>query len=129
MGGSQRAGANGKELQLVVDVLLLPWLPTLAPDRFPVRSLSESVDSSSAEDVDPPDVVSSLPRDVVCDILDVFFDKQVVDVAVDVSDLTEAGGDLRLPIKRHAKQSRIKSTTRASSYIWKVKKEKGLFSV
>lgn len=72
--------------------MLLP----VAPDRLPaVRpSLSESVDSSSsAEDVEPPDVVSSLPLEVVWEILDAFFD---VDDDED-SDLTEVGGDLPLP--------------------------------
>lgn len=72
--------------------MLLP----VAPGRLPaVRpSLSESVDSSSsAEDVEPPDVVSSLPLEVVWEILDAFFD---VDDDED-SDLTEVGGDLPLP--------------------------------
>lgn len=92
MGGSQRAGTDDKEVLLVV-ALLLPLLPTTAtPGRFPVRpSLSESVDSSSsAEDVEPPDVVSSLDRVVDCEIFVAFFD---VD---DDSDLTDVGGDLFL---------------------------------
>ena len=91
IGGSQRAGTDESE---PLDVaLLLPLLPTTAvPALFPVRpSLSESVDSpSSAEDVEPPDVVSSRPRDVDCEILVAFFD---VD---DDSDLTDVGGDLLL---------------------------------
>lgn len=89
MGGSQRAGADGNELVLVALLrLLLPEVPA----RFR-PSLSESVDSSSsAEDVEPPDVVSSLPLDVDCENFVVFFD-----VFDDESDLTEVGGDLPLP--------------------------------
>lgn len=93
MGGSQRAGTEDKDVLLVV-ALLLTLLPTTAePGRFPVRpSLSESVDSSSsAEDVEPPDVVSSLERVVDCEFLVDFFD-----VFDDDSDLTDVGGDLLL---------------------------------
>lgn len=99
MGGSQRAGTDESD---PLDVALpLPLLPTtVVPGRLPVRpSLSESVDSSSsAEDVDPPDVVSSLPRDVDCEILVAFLE---VD---DDSDLTDVGGDLLLlPNQRQIK--------------------------
>ena len=62
--------------------------------RLLVRSsaLSElASSSSSADDVDPPEMVSSTVR--VEDDLDAFFD---VDLADD-SDFTDVGGDLPLP--------------------------------
>lgn len=97
MGGSQRAGADGNPL---VPLLPLP-LPPAAPGRLPVcPSLSESVDSSSsADDVDPPEAVSSLPLDLDLEILEEFFDADDDD-----SDLIEFGGDLPLPVIQY-KQS------------------------